>query len=64
MQLQNAIQINSLTSKQQAIVALYPYPQYIRAGAGTGKTEVLINKILHILKTDTDTSLDNFGINT
>lgn len=52
----------NLTPKQQTIVALDLYPQYLRAGAGTGKTEVLIQKILHILKTDHGTSLKNFGV--
>lgn len=55
-------QTKTLTEKQQTIVALDLYPQYLRAGAGTGKTEVLIQKILHILKVNLDASLKNFGI--
>lgn len=51
-----------LTEKQQAIVALDVYPQYLRAGAGTGKTEVLIQKILHILHTVPGSTLKDFGI--
>lgn len=52
----------TLTEKQQAVVTLNDYPQYLRAGAGTGKTEVLIQKILHILNTNEDITLKNFGI--
>lgn len=55
-------QNTQLTEKQIMIVMSETYPQYVRAGAGTGKTEVLINKILHILKTENDVSLGNFGI--
>lgn len=51
-----------LSEKQQAIVALNTYPQYLRAGAGTGKTEVLIQKILHIISSDETVNLSNFGI--
>lgn len=51
-----------LTSKQQAIVGLDSYPQYLRAGAGTGKTEVLIQKIIHILSSQDNANLSNFAI--
>ena len=54
-------QNNQLTDKQMSIVLSETYPQYVRAGAGTGKTEVLINKILHIIETE-NVSLGNFGI--
>lgn len=57
-----SIQNNQLTEKQMNIVLSEKYPQYVRAGAGTGKTEVLINKILCILKTDKSVNLSNFGI--
>lgn len=50
-----------LTDKQMSIVLSETYPQYVRAGAGTGKTEVLINKILHIIKTEA-VSLNNFSV--
>ena len=53
---------NRLTDKQMSIVLSDTYPQYVRAGAGTGKTEVLINKILHIIDTDKTATLSNFGI--
>ncbi|MDD2476696.1 MAG: UvrD-helicase domain-containing protein, partial [Dysgonamonadaceae bacterium] len=53
---------NSLTPKQQAIINLNSYPQYLRAGAGTGKTEVLIQKIIHIIRSEPKTSLKDFGI--
>lgn len=52
----------NLTEKQLNIIKSDSYPQYVRAGAGTGKTEVLINKILHILDKDKDTSLKEICI--
>lgn len=55
-------QNNKLTDKQMSIVLSNEYPQYVRAGAGTGKTEVLINKILYILNNDNSVSLKNFCI--
>lgn len=51
-----------LTDKQQSVVVSLSYPQYLRAAAGTGKTEVLIQKIIHILLEDESVSLKNFGI--
>ena len=47
---------------QQSVVASLSYPQYLLAAAGTGKTEVLIQKIIHILLEDEFISLKNFGI--
>ena len=51
-----------LTKQQSHIVGSNEYPMYLRAGAGTGKTEVLVQKILHILRTDRSVSLSNFAI--
>lgn len=51
-----------LTTKQSQIVCSQEYPMYLRAGAGTGKTEVLVQKVLHILKNDPQVSLSNFAI--
>ena len=50
-----------LTNKQAQIVDSNEYPIYLRAGAGTGKTEVLVQKILHILKNEPNVSLMNFA---
>ena len=51
-----------LTKQQSHIVGSNEYPMYLRAGAGTGKTEVLVQKILHILKSEPNVSLSNFAI--
>jgi hypothetical protein len=51
-----------LTEKQAAIVTSEIYPKYLRAGAGTGKTEVLVQKIGNILDSDIDCALSNFAI--
>lgn len=51
-----------LTKQQSHIVGSNEYPMYLRAGAGTGKTEVLVQKILHILRTEPEVSLSNFAI--
>ena len=51
-----------LTNKQAQIVDSNEYPIYLRAGAGTGKTEVLVQKILHILKNEPNVSLMNFAV--
>lgn len=51
-----------LTKQQSHIVGSNEYPMYLRAGAGTGKTEVLVQKILHILRMDQSVSLSNFAI--
>lgn len=51
-----------LTKQQSHIVGSNEYPMYLRAGAGTGKTEVLVQKILHILKSEPEITLSNFAI--
>ena len=55
-------EINKLTEKQESVVASLSYPQYLRAAAGTGKTEVLIQKIIQILINNPSASLKDFGI--
>lgn len=54
--------IKELTTKQSSIVASETYPQYLKAGAGTGKTEVLVQKIIHILNNDSSSDISNFAI--
>lgn len=51
-----------LTSIQQTVINLETYPQYLRACAGTGKTEILIQKIIHILSSQDNLSLSNFAV--
>ena len=41
--------IKKLTPKQQEIVDNMTYPNFVKAGAGTGKTEVVVQKILKLL---------------
>lgn len=53
--------LKNLTEKQQAIVDNMTYPNFVRAGAGTGKTEVIVQKILNILK-KYNATLDQFAI--
>lgn len=62
MKFSSAIQRKELTQKQNCVVASNEYPQYLRAGAGTGKTEVLVRKIVNILEHDNSVSLSNFAI--
>jgi len=53
--------IQDLTAKQKRIVNDITFPNYIKAGAGTGKTEVIVQKILKILE-NKEVSLDQFAI--
>ena len=62
MKFSSGIQRKELTKKQNSIVVSNEYPQYLRAGAGTGKTEVLVRKIVNILEQDTSVGLSNFVI--
>ena len=62
MKFSSGIQRKELTKKQNSIVVSNEYPQYLRAGAGTGKTEVLVRKIVNILEQDTSVGLSNFAI--
>ncbi len=50
------------TENQQKIINDNSYPIYLKAAAGSGKTEVLINKILHILENDEEASLGNMAV--
>ncbi len=51
-----------LTDNQLKAIHSNIYPQYIKASAGTGKTETLIQKILYVLETDAKSSLNNMII--
>lgn len=62
MKYSEAIKKQELTSKQSSIVASNSYPKYLRAGAGTGKTEVLVRKIVSILENNEGLTLSNFAI--
>ena len=42
--------IKKLTQKQQSIVDNEIFPNFVKAGAGTGKTEVVVQKILKLLQ--------------
>jgi DNA helicase-2/ATP-dependent DNA helicase PcrA len=51
-----------LTENQKKIIESSTYPVYIKAGAGTAKTEVLVRKIARVLETDSEASLANIAI--
>lgn len=53
--------IKKLTTKQQEIVNNMTYPNFVKASAGTGKTEVVVQKILKLLEVNNAT-LDQFAI--
>lgn len=55
------IESTKATDIQKQIIEDKQYPRYLKAGAGSGKTEVLIRKIINIIK-DEDISMDNFAI--
>ena len=46
----NLHEIKKPTPKQQFIIDNMVYPNFVRASAGTGKTEVIVQKILKLLK--------------
>lgn len=50
------------TEVQNKVIEGDIYPNYLKAGAGTGKTEVLVRKIMHIIANKEDVGLDNFAI--
>ena len=63
MNLDNYIaQQRTYTPTQLDIIESDKFPIYIKAGAGSGKTEVLINKIINILTCNAGISLKNFAI--
>lgn len=59
---QSEIITKSPTGIQDIIIKDENYPNYLKAGAGTGKTEVLVRKIMHTIATVEDAGLDNFAI--
>ena len=46
----NIVSNHSLTENQSYIEKQDVYPSYIRASAGTGKTEIMINKVIRLIK--------------
>ncbi|MDQ2087928.1 UvrD-helicase domain-containing protein [Herbivorax sp. ANBcel31] len=50
------------TDIQNQVILDEVYPNYLKAGAGTGKTEVLVRKIMHIIENVEGVGLDNFAI--
>lgn len=50
-----------LTASQLNVVKCDKYPIYVKAGAGTGKTETLIKKIIYILE-NSETSLNDISV--
>lgn len=52
----------ALTDTQLKIIKSNIYPMYVKSGAGTGKTETLIQKILYILENEPESSLGNMVI--
>lgn len=64
MKLETSRQILSadgLTDKQISIIKNTSFPMYVKAGAGTGKTEVLTRKILYLLETE-QIGLEHFAV--
>lgn len=51
-----------LNSKQKDIIEDNTYPKLLKAGAGTGKTHVLLEKVIHILTSDKNSNLEKFAI--
>lgn len=46
--------------QQESIIKDRRFPMYLRAGAGTGKTYVLVEKILDIISSDSNITLEDF----
>lgn len=46
--------------QQESIIKDRRFPMYLRAGAGTGKTYVLVEKILDIMSNDSSITLEDF----
>ena len=57
----NLHEIKKPTPKQQFIIDNMVYPNFVRASAWTGKTEVIVQKILKLLN-DNKATLDEFAI--
>jgi len=45
-----------LTNRQMSIITDRSFPRYLTAGPGTGKTEVLVSKIIYLLENDSAVS--------
>ena len=50
--MKNKIESTKATDIQNFIIEDKQYPRYLKAGAGSGKTEVLIRKIINIIKNE------------
>ncbi|WFD11313.1 UvrD-helicase domain-containing protein [Tepidibacter hydrothermalis] len=50
------------TPIQKSVIEDMKFPKYLKAGAGSGKTEVLARKIINILKEDDEVDLQKFAI--
>ncbi len=59
---QDKIIRKSPTDIQDQTIKNETYPSYLKAGAGTGKTEVLVRKIMSIIENVANVGLDNFAI--
>ena len=53
---------DKMNYQQRYIVEDNTYPKLLKAGAGTGKTYVLLEKILNILNSDEESSLEKFAV--
>lgn len=58
----NKVEKKEATTKQREVIKSDNYPSYLKAGAGTGKTEVLVQKIVDIIAHKEGIGLDNFAI--
>jgi len=50
------------TKRQQKIISDPNFPRYLTAGPGTGKTEVLINKIMYLLENEHSGKRSKFAV--
>jgi len=53
---------NILNKRQEKSIKDSAYPSYLQAGAGSGKTRVLVDKIIYTILNEPNISLDNFAI--
>ena len=52
----------NFNTQQESIIKDRRFPMYLRAGAGTGKTYVLVEKILDIISNDATSTLQDFVV--